>query len=201
VKIKICGLTRERDIEFANEAKPDYIGFVFADSKRKVSLEQAKTLKSKLSGNIAAVGVFVKAEIADIMTAARGGVIDIIQFHGNESEDFINQIKAATGLPIIKAVNVTCADDITQAEKVYSTADFLLFDGAIAGSGQGFDWDAVKLHQCKKPYFLAGGINSDNIEAAMKISPYAIDTSSGAETDGVKDRDKIITMVNKVKNN
>ena len=197
MKIKICGLFRECDIDYVNEAKPDYVGFVFAESRRKVSLNQAKALKPKLNADISAAGVFVRADIDDIARAANEGIIDIIQLHGGESEDYIKQVKARTGLPVIKAISISSSDDILQANS--SAADYLLLDSPTAGSGRKFDWDAAHLELCEKPFFLAGGINESNIDGAMRLNPYAIDISSGVETDGVKDKDKIIATVNKVR--
>lgn len=186
MKIKICGLFRACDIEYVNEIKPDYIGFVFAKSKRQVPLEHAKFLKSRLDPQIKAVGVFVDAELSFIEQVLHEGIIDMVQLHGTETEEYIERINA----PVIKAIRL--GDPIPQ------NADYLLFDGPEAGSGTPFDWSL--LPQTDKPFFLAGGIKLENLTQAMQLQPFAIDVSSGVETDGLKDRDKIEKIVRSVRN-
>ena len=186
MKIKICGLFRACDIEYVNEILPDYIGFVFAKSKRQVPLEHARFLKSRLDPQIKAVGVFVDAELAFIEEVLQEGIIDMVQLHGSETEDYIEQINA----PVIKAIRI--GDPIPQ------NADYLLFDGQTAGSGIPFDWSLIP--QTDKPFFLAGGIRAENLSQAMQLKPFAIDVSSGVETDGLKDRDKIEKIVRSVRN-
>lgn len=186
MKIKICGIFRDCDIDFVNEACPDYIGFVFAKSRRQISAEQATVLRRKLDPQITAVGVFVDDDIPQINRMVAEKVIDIVQLHGGENEDYISRINA----PIIKVVKI--GDEIPQ------NADYILFDGAVAGSGNTFDWS--QLPKTDKLFFLAGGINIENIDRAKKLNPYAIDISSGVETDGVKDKNKISEIVGTVKN-
>ena len=185
MKIKICGLKRECDIDYVNEALPDYAGFIFAESKRKVSADQAFALKRGLSSSIKAVGVFVNHEISFIQDLLKREVIEIVQLHGNEDEEYISAVNA----PVIKAVRL--------GERFDYPVDYLLFDSPSAGSGKTFDWDLIP--KTEKPFFLAGGINIGNIAEAMKFNPYAIDVSSGVETDGFKDREKILEIVNKIK--
>lgn len=188
-KIKFCGLKRQEDIDFANLILPEYIGFVFANkSKRCVSPEKAALLKKGLDGRINAVGVFVNEEPIKVAELLTGGVIDIAQLHGGEDEEYISQLRRLTDKPIIKAFNVTDESDISLALK--SSADYVLLDSPLAGSGTRFDWELLK--KFGRPYFLAGGLNPDNVFGAVQeLKPYAVDVSSGIETDGIKDFDKM----------
>ncbi len=190
VKIKICGLRRLEDIELVNKYKPDYVGFVFADSKRKVSHEQASILKANLSSEIISVGVFVNAESKEILKLYGEGIIDMAQLHGDESEDYINYLKEKTNneLKIIKAIEMSHSNDLLKYDN--SQADFLLLDSG-KGSGKTFDWGLIKK-DLKKEFFLAGGINSENAGRAIdEFNPYAIDLSSSLEVDGYKDEKKV----------
>ena len=190
VKIKICGLKRLEDIEIVNKYKPDYIGFVFAESKRKVSHELASKLKKNLNSNITSVGVFVDSSQDEILSLFNDGTIEIAQLHGSESEEFISGLKGKTGgdLKIIKAIEMSNDLDLEEYEK--SDADFLLLDSG-KGSGKTFDWRLIRKN-LKKEFFLAGGLNSSNIcEAIKEFNPYAVDLSSSLETDGFKDENKI----------
>ena len=190
VKIKICGLRRLEDIEIVNKYKPDYIGFVFADSKRKVSHELAAEMKSNLREDIISVGVFVDADESEILELYEMGVIEIAQLHGSESEDYINYLKENTNdkLKIIKAIEMSEDEDLSGYAD--SSADYLLFDSG-KGSGKTFDWRLIRT-DLKKEFFLAGGINSQNVKKAIEeFNPYAVDLSSSVETDDYKDEDKI----------
>ena len=191
MKIKICGLFRKEDIEFVNEANPDYIGFVISKSRRQVTVNQASIFKKMLNQNIKAVGVFVNAPIQEIVSIVNQGIIDLIQLHGNEDQQYISQLKQKTNLPIIKAISI---QDFSHH---YQDIDYYLFDASNAGSGRCFDWSL--LPQIKKPFFLAGGINLTNIDDALKIACYGIDLSSGVETNGYKDSQKINKIVRRVK--
>lgn len=178
------------DIEIVNKYKPDYIGFVFADSKRQVSHELASQLKANLSSDIVSVGVFVDADYSEILSLYDNGVIEIAQLHGLESEDYIKYLKENTndGLKIIKAIEMSENEDLSEYDD--SAADYLLLDSG-KGSGKTFDWHLIRS-DLKKEFFLAGGINSDNvIEAVEQFNPFAIDLSSSLETDGYKDENKI----------
>ncbi len=198
MKIKICGLTRECDIDYVNEACPDYMGFVFAESRRQISPECAGFLKSRLIPSILAVGVFVNADIDFILKLAEDKVIDLIQLHGNEDCDYIGKLKKLMDLPIIKAVKVEKEVDIVRANRI--DADFLLFDNGNGGTGKSFDWNLLKT-QIAKPFFLAGGLHTGNIEDAIKATnPFAVDVSSGVESNGFKDRNKIIEMIGRIRN-
>lgn len=201
MKIKICGLKRREDIEVVNQVMPDYIGFVFARSKRQVSMEEAAALKKHVRPEIKTVGVFVNEDINQIIRLCKHNIIDVIQLHGDEEEKEINDIRSKVSNPIIKAIRVHAMEDIKKAKDY--TADFLLFDAyhqdQYGGSGLTFDWSMV--NNIKLPFFLAGGINTNNIVMAMdRCNPYGIDVSSGVETEGVKDRDKIVEIVSKLRN-
>ncbi len=185
MKIKICGLKNSVDVDYVNEAMPDYIGFVFAESKRRISPQLAAEFKNGLNPKITAVGVFVNTEISSISQLYNDGVINIAQLHGSETEAYINELKKTCDIPVIKAINVEISPP--------ANADYLLFDNGKGGSGESFDWNLIP--KCNKDYFLAGGINLDNIKKAMKLKPYGIDLSSGTETNGKKDREKIIQLV------
>ena len=175
VKIKICGLKRLEDIEIVNKYKPDYIGFVFADSKRKVS--------HKLASD-------VDADADEIVKLFDEGIIEIAQLHGSESEDYIRKLKENTNyeLKIINAIEMSDEKDLMEYDN--SISDYLLLDSG-KGSGRTFDWNLIR-NDLNKDFFLAGGINISNISKAIsEFKPYAIDLSSGVETDGFKDEFKI----------
>ena len=191
MKLKFCGLTREADIRAANETRPDYIGFVFAESRRRVTDEQVARLRALLSPGIQAVGVFVNDDPTHIALLANRGVIDLIQLHGSESAAYIQRLRTMTAAPIICALRVGKQTDIKREES--NLVDFLLLDtytkDAYGGSGRTFDWSLIG--EVGKPYFLAGGLNESNIPHAMRTGAYALDLSSGIETDGVKDAEKM----------
>lgn len=192
-KIKLCGLTRICDIEAVNVLKPEYIGFVFAPkSRRYVPPEQAEILKTHLNSDISAVGVFVNEAVNTVAELLNKGIIDIAQLHGTENEDYIKQLRKMTVRPVIKAFKVDTVQDISDAEK--STADFVLLDSGTGGTGTSFDWELIKNFQ--RPYFLAGGLDPDNAKDAVKaLKPYAVDVSSGIETNGLKDRSKMADFI------
>ncbi|WP_413853781.1 phosphoribosylanthranilate isomerase [Candidatus Ruminimicrobium bovinum] len=194
-KIKICGLFRECDIEYVNEAMPDYIGFVFAKSRRQVTKETAQKLKNKLNKEILSVGVFVNEDMNNIVEICNENIINFIQLHGDEDENYISDLKKVCSKKIIKAIKVKTATDIIRWRNCQ--ADYLMFDAGM-GQGKTFDWNL--LNNFIRPYFLAGGINENNIESAIKLNPYCIDVSSGVETNKVKDKNKILTLVRRVKN-
>lgn len=182
-KIKMCGLRRPEDIEFANRVKPDYIGYVFAEkSKRYITPEKAAELTKLLDGDIVPVGVFVDETMENVIAAVKMGAVKMVQLHGSESEDFVSELKSR-GIPVIKAFQVGSAEDIAAAER--SCADLVLLDSG-KGSGVTFDWSLIG--GIKRPYLLAGGITAENAAAAIgKLRPYGVDASSCLETDGFKD--------------
>ncbi|MDR0906973.1 MAG: phosphoribosylanthranilate isomerase [Oscillospiraceae bacterium] len=189
-KIKICGLFREDDIDYANAATPDYVGFVFAPSRRRVTAETAARLRRRLDGAIIPVGVFVNAEIDDIISLYNDNVISVAQLHGGEDAAYIAALKARN-IPVIQAIRAGPGDTASDL------TDFLLFDGGAGGTGEAYD--RTLIGEVNKPFFIAGGINIDNIGDALARNPYGIDVSSGAETDGFKDFSKIQALVNACK--
>ena len=191
-RIKLCGLFRPCDIEAANRLRPEYIGFVFAEkSRRYISYEKAAELKALLSPQIKSVGVFVDEKPERIADLFNKGVIDLAQLHGREDDEYIGQLRMLTDKPLIKAFRIERAEDMEKAKK--SSADYILLDSG-AGSGRVFNWRIIK--DMKKPWFLAGGLSPDNVESAIKeCFPYAIDVSSGIETDGQKDEEKMAAFV------
>lgn len=195
MKIKICGLFRNQDIDYVNAYQPDYIGFVFAKSKRQVTYQLAKQLKQQLDPNILAVGVFVDSNLDIIEKLADDKIIDLVQLHGNEDVAYIRQLKKRIQLPIIKAIKMSNNIDL---KKLNYPVDYYLLDNVVSGSGQTFNWLLIK--EIDKPFFLAGGLNLNNLDQALKIKAYGLDLSSGVETDGCKDRNKIEQVVRRVKN-
>lgn len=196
-KIKLCGLSRACDIDVVNELLPEFIGFVFWDkSKRQVLDEQAKALKEMLDSRIKAVGVFVDETPQRVAQLAKSGIIDVIQLHGKEDDSYISELRGLTNKPIIKAFKISDITDIKNAEN--SSADYIMAD-AGKGTGTRFDWSLLEaLH---RPYFLAGGLSLDNVaEAVNTLHPYAVDVSSGIETDGLKDENKMRGFVRIVRN-
>ena len=195
-KIKICGLTRLVDIEMVNTEKPDYVGFVFAESRRNTTLRQVFELRRNLDACIISVGVFANEPIENIKALVQHGVIDVIQLHGSENEAYIQKLKSMTNKPLIKAVTIQAKGDAQKWE--YSSCDFLLFDNKIGGSGHVFNWNLIG--NIKKPYFLAGGLTAENVEEAIcKTTPFAVDVSSGVETDGFKDPVKMKAFIRRVR--
>lgn len=195
-KIKFCGLSRRCDIEAVNELKPEYIGFVFVKtSKRYVSFEKAEELKSLLDPKIKAVGVFVNEDLKRIEEICDKKVIDIVQLHGLEEEKELNYLRSRIVQPVIKAFCIKKEEDVRQAER--SPADFILLDSGV-GTGRTFEWEWIK--HMERPYFLAGGIHIDNVEKALEqLKPYAIDVSSGIETEGRKDKRKMAAIMTAVR--
>ena len=187
-KIKMCGLSSENDIQAANEIMPDYIGFVFAGkSKRFVSAEKAGRLKKILNPGISAVGVFVDESTETVAKLLKNGIIDIAQLHGNESDEYIRILRTLTNKLLFQAFRIRTADDVIKAEK--SIADYVLLD-AGAGDGIVFDWSLLK--NIKRPFFLSFGLNCENAVSAVRtLHPFALDVSSGIETDGKKDKIKM----------
>ena len=196
-KIKLCGLSRLCDIEAVNELKPEYIGFVFASkSKRYVIPKQAANLKEKLSEDIKAVGVFVNEKPEKVAELLNSNLIDMAQLHGDEDEEYIKALRNLSKKTLIKDFSIGSNGDIDRLNK--STADFVLLDSGQGGTGKVFEWELIK--DIKKPYFLAGGINVDNARTAIeKFHPYGLDISSGIETDGVKDKEKMADFVRTVR--
>ncbi len=194
-KIKICGIRRECDIHYINEAMPDYIGFIFAKSKRQISHETAAMLCAKLDKSITPIGVFVNAPIEEILSLYNEGIIQMAQLHGQENSTYINKLRSQTDCPLIKALKID--KDFDSSILPTLDVDYFLFDNGAGGTGKTFDWSLMP--QTEKPFFLAGGLNAQNIEAAIAYHPFAVDLSSGVELDGFKDRKKILEIISKIR--
>lgn len=192
-RIKLCGLSRPCDIEAANELKPDYIGFVFASkSRRYVSPEKAAELKKLLHPDILAVGVFVNEEIRLIADLLNKGVIDVAQLHGREDEAYVRKLRSHTSKPLIQAFRIDTSENVETAQR--ASADFILLDSGEGGTGRPFNWEL--LQSIRRPYFLAGGLTPENVgDAVASLQPFGVDVSSGIETDGVKDKEKMTAFV------
>lgn len=196
-KIKLCGLSQPQDIQAANELSPDYIGFVFAPkSRRYVPPKRAAELRGLLDPGISAVGVFVRESPETVAALLDCGIIDVAQLHGGEDEDYIAALRELTDRPLIKAFRIDSEQDILAAQN--STADYVLLDSGNGGTGTCFDWSL--LQKIKRPYFLAGGLDAGNVAGAVEsLHPFAVDVSSGIETGGVKDENKMIEFVHAVR--
>jgi len=206
-KLKICGLKSPRDIQYVNQYSPDFIGFVFAKSPRQVTPQEAKELRRRLNPGIVPVGVFVNEKTERIVELVREGTIEMVQLHGDEPIEYLWQLKekfeeinrkegSSLYPKIIKAVRAASRQAVEEA--LAYPADFLLFDtyvrGQYGGSGECFNWQL--LEGVERPFFLAGGLNTENIaRAARKVKPFCLDVSSGAETEGKKDGEKIRRLV------
>ena len=210
VKLKICGMRRSEDIEMANRYKPDYIGFVFADSPRKVSYEQAKELSSLLSDDIVPVGVFVNEHMKLIVDLFKDGIIEMAQLHGDEDEKYIRNLKdksiEETGkqIPVINAIEIKEGADYDDELLKWrdSASDYFILDSG-KGSGKTFDWSLIDKESefFKNSIFLAGGLNSENLALAIEeFNPFAVDLSSSVETDGFKDEEKIKEIIEIMEN-
>ena len=215
-KVKMCGISKVETIPAVVEAKPDYMGLVFAPSKRQVTVDQAKTLVEELhrgyaqkygsdtehdkNDTIKTVGVFVNETVDNLVTIANEANLDAVQLHGDEDETFIQSLKERTNVEVWKAIQIRTATD---TEKwIDSSADMLLFDAyhkdERGGTGEVFDWSSLDAFE--RPFMLAGGIDSTNVARAIRtVRPYGIDISSGIETNGVKDDEKITAFTKIVK--
>lgn len=189
-RIKICGLKSIEDIQAVNDVMPDFAGFIveFPKSFRSISKEKLKELTAELSGEILPVGVFVNAPLELPATLLEEGTIALAQLHGQENEEYIRSLRDLTDKPLIKAFSVKTSDDVKRA--LESSADYILLDQGGGGTGKTFDWSLVA--KIERPYFLAGGLNTDNLEEAVHtLHPWAVDLSSSLETEGKKDPAKI----------
>ena len=191
-KVKICGLSTKEAVEVAVSAGADYIGFVFAPSKRQVTLEQAAELAKLIPVNVKKVGVFVSPSRAELLEAVDKVGLDFVQVHGQVVDKLFENLPCGS----IQAVQVDENGHVPNSQ-----ADYLLFDAPIAGSGQTFDWGQLDTTELAQPFFIAGGLNEDNVARAIQhFSPFAVDVSSGVETDGQKDHEKIRRFIERVKN-
>ena len=195
MKIKLCGMFRDCDIDYANEAMPDYIGFIlgFPKSHRNIDMETARQLRSQLSPEIKAVGVFVNSPETTCAEYANRGIIDVIQLHGSEDAEFIRRLRELTDAPIIKAAKIRTPEDIRAVQRL--GADFVLLDNGT-GTGEMFDHSLLDGAEIRQPFFLAGGLTPENLrQAAESARPYCVDLSSGVETEKLKDREKMLEAV------
>lgn len=211
-KIKLCGMMKPCDIEYANRVKPDLVGFVFANTRRKISATQAKQFREALDAEIPTVGVFVNEDIPVIASLVQDGCIDMIQLHGEEDADYIRRLREICDVPVIKAVKVQTVEQIRQAAAL--PVDYLLLDtyrkGVLGGTGEAFDWELLREAKAAagdtaegalfgKPYFLAGGLHAGNLREAAALGSYGLDVSSGIETDGSKDFTKMVEVMELVR--
>ncbi len=196
-KIKICGLKSKEDISYVNELLPEYAGFVFAPkSSRYLTYTEAHDLRNIMNPSIKAVGVFVNEPLQNIISAVNDGIIQLIQLHGDEDEIYLASLKSKCSCPIIKAFSIKSKEDVEKA--ISYPSDYLLLDGSSGGVGQSFNWLLTK--ELNRPFFLAGGLGPENVSEAILLShPYAVDVSSGVETDGKKDYNKIKSFINTVR--
>lgn len=197
-KIKICGLKRPEDIEYVNEFKPEYVGFVFfPPSSRYVDVKTACELSAKLDKDIIPVGVFLDNTLEEILEVAESNAVSMLQFHGVTAPEIVSRIKKdkLTALPLIEAFSIKTHDDVERAVK--SEADYILLDNGAGGTGSAFDWNL--LGNVDRDFFIAGGLNAQNVAEVLKLNPYAVDTSSGVETQKIKDRSKIGDFINRVR--
>lgn len=198
-KVKICGLKEPQHVRAAVEARADAIGFVFAPSKRQISIEQAHQLAKEVPGEVLKIGVFVNPSVEELRAAVEGVPLDYVQFHGEETPEFIRQ----QGYPAIKALSVRDEEDVRAAANY--NVDYYLFDAPgtdfKGGSGHTFDWTLLEMAGIPRDkLILAGGLKAENIaEAVSLVSPYMVDVSSGVETDGIKDEAKINAFIQAVK--
>lgn len=190
-KVKICGLSTKEAVKTAVSVGADYIGFVFAPSKRQVTLEQAAELTKIIPTNVKKVGVFVSPSHEELLEAIEKVDLDLVQIHGQVADDLFDDLPCGS----IQAIQVDEGGHVPSSQ-----ADYLLFDAPVAGSGQTFDWGRLDTTELAQPFFIAGGLNEDNVvEAIQHFSPYAVDVSSGVETDGQKDHEKIRRFIERVK--
>ena len=191
-KVKICGLSNIEAVETAVSAGADYIGFVYAPSKRQVTVEQATELAKFIPSHIQKVGVFVSPSRAELLEAVDKVGLDFVQVHGKVVDKLFENLPCGS----IQAVQVDEGGHVPNSQ-----ADYLLFDAPVAGSGQTFDWGRLDTTELAQPFFIAGGLNEDNVARAIQhFSPFAVDVSSGVETDGQKDHEKIRRFIERVKN-
>jgi len=191
-KVKICGLSNIETVKTAVSAGADYIGFVFAPSKRQVTVEQAIELAEIIPSHIQKVGVFVSPSRTELLEAVDKVGLDFVQVHGQVVDKLFENLPCGS----IQAVQVDERGHVPNSQ-----ADYLLFDAPVAGSGQTFDWGQLDTTELAQPFFIAGGLNEDNVEEAIQhFTPFAVDVSSGVETDGQKDHEKIRRFIERVKN-
>lgn len=192
VKIKIGGLKTLEEIDFINEAKPDFAGVTLNQRYlRGISLQQARAIRDKLAPSIPLVGMFVNGSYMDVLVALRQGIIDIAQLQGTESEEYIRDLKFMSRKPVIKACQMDSPDVIPYA--LNTCADYILF-GMEPDSGKTFDWSMVQ--DVRRPFFLSGALNPDNVIKAIKaVHPWGVDFAVDSDPNGVMDSSRLLSTV------
>lgn len=212
-RVKICGITQRREVDFLNRLLPDFVGFVFAPSRRRIDYDAAAALRKALSGSVTSVGVFVGESAENVARLCDSGVIGCVQLHGDEDEEFIRRLKQLTPLPVIRAVRLKNVEDKRAEESVESAvarrkipqietaADYVLFDAyhpsVYGGSGRRVNLSA--LPHCEKPFFIAGGLTAENVSQALELAPFGVDVSGGVENKGVKEETCVARFIEKVR--
>lgn len=211
MKVKICGIRRREDVEFLNKYMPDFAGFVFAESRRRVSIREAAVLAGLLDKSIKKVGVFVNQDMEEIVWCITGCGLDVVQLHGDETQGYVDELKNAIeqihgspgGLMIWKGIRVSDRKWLEKASK-YEVDAYLLDgcrEGKYGGTGTPFDWSLAAAAEDLGNIILAGGLDPDNVRSAIEIvRPYAVDTSSGVETEGKKDEMKVKRFIEACRN-
>lgn len=204
VRVKICGITSEKDVEILNRYLPAYAGFVFAKSRRQLSADQAGGLSGRLAGSIRKVGVFVNAVQDDVLEAVSVAGLDAVQLNGDESPEYMEllRLRLDSGIEIWKAIRVKDAGSINELGG-FSADRFILdtyAENSYGGAGKSFNWKYAEAAGTNRCIILAGGLNPNNVASAIKtVKPFAVDVSSGVESDGSKDEAKIRDFMNAVK--
>ena len=206
--VKICGLSTPESVEASAKAGAEFAGFIFHEpSPRYVDADKAATLTNNLPFEIKKVAVFVNPTNELVETVMSKGTFDMIQLHGNETPKHVRELRNKYMRPVIKSISIAAEADLVLKDGYEDAADWLLFDARTddpsmpGGKGQTFDWNILYELQHKKPWFLSGGLNVENIGDALSfIEPDALDVSSGVESEpGVKDLTKIKAFVNLAK--
>lgn len=198
-RIKVCGIQRLEDVDILNRFLPEYAGFIFAESKRRVDIEKAKCLIRNLAKSIRPAGVFVNADLNMVKHTVEQCGLNVIQLHGEETTDYMENVKKfLPSVEIWKAIRVEGLESLKKLEE--KSADAFLLDTyskeAYGGTGKTFDWEIASRLSQKYKIILAGGLNSRNAARAIDtVRPFCLDVSSGVETDGYKDEEKIRDFV------
>ena len=199
IKVKICGICHEVEIEIMNELAPDYVGFVFVPKSRHfIAPEHASFLRSKLRKGIQSVGVFANASLQTVAMSVETAGLNMVQLHGNETGEYIAALREYIRCPIMKVYKV--ANPIDADKAMYSTADYVMLDGGNAGDGKTFDWSLIG--KIRRKFFLSGGLTPENMQRALTLDsqPYALNVSSGVEANRTKDYRKVMKFISTARN-
>ena len=196
-KIKFCGLRHEEDVKYAASLDAGFMGFILSERfKRYIAPDKVARMKEFVPSSAKTVGVFVDEPMDYVVIAAKTAKLDMIQLHGTEDEAYIAEVKEKTGLPVIKMIKPVSLNDIMAAQ--HSIADLILLDSGAGGTGKTFDWSLAE--SLERDYILAGGLNPGNVgEAVKRLKPFAVDVSSGVETEGIKDLEKMKAFASEVR--